>query len=625
MYPLSPIYNEWLLKPDRDFVLKVEINGTEYGVSNIVDFTIENSLITGDEFDIGTTNASKLTIQLRALDELPANAKVVPYVAISLASLTWQDAHYPWGSFHFPWAGGQTEWMPLGEFYVDRREKLPNRVWTYVCFDKMVWANSLHTSSLTYPATMQALWDEVCNDLDYDYDSTVQINPGYTLPVAPTGYTKRQILGYIAGAHCASSTFAKDGKLRWKQYASAASPVFTLGRDRYIEAKQTNPIKTYTKLVVTYETDDQSTYTAGSGDDNHTLFTVNPFVTQAIVDAMQSSLNGFSYMPLEMNAIGYPQLDQGDITTFKRSEAMKWGEANVAWEDAHIPWDGIMSYQSIILRHVLEYSGGFFSRIESPSASEQESEFGIDGPLTDAINRLNKTTVKEGKRYFGVTMDRETGFTVTRGDGVTESRWNSDEFWFKINGNNVFYLDVPNEKLVFSGRITAAEIMGSFISGGSINGVTITGSTIRTSSSYPRSEMSASGNMFATYLDANNYVTLTPDLAGSPAVQHVWGGGLRGRSSIGSGGDYEHFAVGTLSLISGLGMIDSAPVSYHRFPNWSSILNKNTGHTLYQDLSDLDTRIHGVELDITSHSISISTLFSLYSSLDSRVSALEGA
>lgn len=162
MYDISQKFKDGLKQHEHIWLTKVEINGVEYGMDSIVDFAIDNSLTLSDEFEIGTAVLGKLTLSMRTVDDIPSNAKVIPYVALSLAD-------------------GYTEWLQMGEYYIDNRSKT-DKVWVYECYDKLVWADVPYISQLTYPATMQAIWDEICDSLDFTYDSTVVINPSYTVP-----------------------------------------------------------------------------------------------------------------------------------------------------------------------------------------------------------------------------------------------------------------------------------------------------------------------------------------------------------------------------------------------------------------------------------------------------------
>lgn len=538
MYPISPLYADFLRKPDREFDVRVNINGKEYDNRTIVDFVIENDISNMNEFTIGTAIPSKLVITLRTFDEIPANAKFIPYVSLSTASLTWKETVYPWNQMNVPWIGGHTDWLPLGEFYVDSREKVHD-VWTFTCYDKLVFADQAYVSQLTYPTTQKAVWDEIMGRLGWSYDSSVVINPSYTIQSGPAGYSMRQVLAYIAGANSASIYINKAGVLKFKRFSASEQPVFRMTRGDYVRAKQTNPVKMYTKVIVTYDTEDQLTYEAGTGDENHTLYLENPFATQTITNNLLTSLNGFAYIPLQIDARGFPQLEQGDIIGFEQYEGATWLETVTSWKDTHIPWNGIREYKSIILHQSFGFKGGLKMSIEAPSVSEQQSEFQVDGTLTTAVNNLNKTAVKFNKPYYGVSHSRTEGIVVQREDQLSKAVFNSDELSFYANGQRALWFDLPNRKFKFSGtlegvdgrftgtieggsfiggniqigsnfnvnnagimtavdgnfrgNITASTITGGQINGTTITGGTITGSIIRTSDFGSRIELNSSG------------------------------------------------------------------------------------------------------------------------------------
>src|SRR5690606_18396255 len=125
-----------------------------------------------------------------------------------------------------------------------------------------------YSSALTYPASMQAVWDEICTQLGYVYDDTVQISPAYTIAVKPAGYTYREVMGWIAGANSASVRAGKDGRIQFKRYAAANTADLELTAADYINAKQTNPVKTYTRFVVLYDDEQDLTYEAGTGSED---------------------------------------------------------------------------------------------------------------------------------------------------------------------------------------------------------------------------------------------------------------------------------------------------------------------------------------------------------------------
>ncbi|MBW7475955.1 DUF3672 domain-containing protein [Paenibacillus oenotherae] len=456
MYPISPLYADYLRRKDREFLVKANIAGIEYDNRVIVDFEIDNSLVLGDEFAIGTTTLSKLTIKLRTNDIIPSSAKVVPYLALSMTGVSWDDAEFAWQDADFPWSGGPSSWLPLGEFYVDSRSKV-NDVWEFTCYDKLVFADAAYISSLPYPATMKAVWDEICTRLGYTYDSSVVINPAYQIQAGPAGYSMRQILGYIASANNASVFAGKDGTIKFKRFSAAETPVFNITGSDYIRAVQINPIKTYTRVVVTYNTEDGLTYEAGSGDENHTLYVENPFATQAMVNNLHAQLNGLSYLPVAMDAMGFPQLEHGDCIGFSVDEGLTWENATIPWQDMDIPWDGIVHYKTFILHKVYSFKGGLKMSIEAPSKSEQQSEFVVEGTLSQQVNKINRDAVKQGRSYYGATITRTEGLIVEREDHASKVVLNSDEMTFYKGSDKAIWFDLPSNRYKFKGTLEAAD------------------------------------------------------------------------------------------------------------------------------------------------------------------------
>lgn len=465
MYAISDLFTEYLQSRSRDWLVKVSINGTEYGSSAIVDFVIENNLTSEQEFQLGTAIISKCTLRLKTSSVIASNAKVVPSVALQLpasldgANIAWQDAMDTWATADYPWNGAVTEWLPLGEFYVDRREQV-NDVWVFTCYDKLVQANVPYISALTYPTTMKAVLDEICTSLGFTYDSSVVIDPAYQIQAGPAGFTKLQVLGYIASANAACVYVAKDGTLRFRRFSAADEPVTDLTSSEYIRAKQTNPVKTFTRVVVTYDKEDELTYTAGSGDENHTLYVENPFMTQQMTNDLQAKTNGFSYTPIDMPARGYPQIEVGDRFRFgKAAVSPAWQLADVAWQDADYTWDG---YEygggiSLALNQTFVFRGGLKMTIDAPSKSEQQSEFEVDGTISGQIKKLNKDAVRVGKAYYGATITRENGLIVEREDHKSKLTLNSDVMDWQVDGVSSLHYDSLANRLKFTGTLEGVD------------------------------------------------------------------------------------------------------------------------------------------------------------------------
>lgn len=506
---------ELLRDKDQQIAVKADVAGTEYDSSKIIDFEIDNSLARGEELELGTTTPARLTIRLKTNSEIPSNAKITPSFA-----MMYRDEIV-------------TDWFTLGSFYVDNRADL-NGIWTFECYDRLVFADVPYISSLAYPASMQDVWDEICSNLGFAYDSSVVIDPSYNVPVAPTGYTYRQVMSFIAAANAACIFVGRDELIGFKTFTSADMPVITFNRSDCIRAVLTNPVKTYTRVVVTYDVDDELSYDAGVGDDNHTLHVVIPFATQEIADDLLAALDGITYQPFTMDTVGYPILDPGASISFIQLKSVTWEDADIAWQDADFPWDGLSEHKTYALRSVHTFRGGIRSSFEAPSKSEQQSEFKVEGTLSQQIDRINKSAVKQGRLYYGVTISPDYGLSVERSDNKGKAILNADEFRFIADGQDALWFDVPSLRWkftgtlegadgVFTGKLEAGEIVGGTIdgteitaatmNGSEINGSTITGALIQTKAagSYPRVELSSSGNVLLAQKSATEFLLINPN------------------------------------------------------------------------------------------------------------------
>lgn len=526
MYPISPMFEEFLRSRGRTWEAAIEVNGVSYGKDKIVEFNIENSLAPGSDFTIGSAVASTMSMTLRINEDLPIGAKVVPYISLSAADVTWIQAEFSWADADFTWLGDGLEGMPLGEFYIDTRRQVKD-TYVYSCLDKLVLGNSAYISQLDYPVSMEDVWNEICAELELENADTVTLEP-YILNAAPSGYTMREVLGYIAAVNCASVFVGKDGKINLRKYRANDNAVFEIETDDYFSFKQTNPLRTFTKVEVTYDVEDKLTYTAGEGDENATISITNPLATQDIVNDMLAKINGFSFLPVEMDVRGYPQVEVGDRITVAKQEGKSWAETITAWDETHISWEGKTYHQTIITLLKYSFKGGLGMSIKSVSKSTQQSEFNSPKVLEQQVNRQTANALRYDKPYYGVTHSRTRGIVVNREDGAAEAIFNADELKFRAGGEDALWFDVPSKKFhfsgtligvdgEFSGTVSAATIIGSKVHGGTIEGTTIRGSeffggTFSTrETGYPRIIMTDTADLLAAEYSDTQKIVIDPN------------------------------------------------------------------------------------------------------------------
>jgi len=414
MYQVSDLFKQYAGQSDRTMDVKVNIQGTDYTGSSVIEFEIEDSAVLDEAFAIGTVIPSKLSLSILTSDDIVSNAVIKPYIM-------------------FKGSNGNTEWIPLGEYYIDSRKYL-NKVYSFTCYDKLILAEQSFKSSLIYPKTMKNVLEEICTQLGLTLDDGTLIDGSYMIPYKSDEYTIRDMLSYIASAHGCSCRLKKDGKISFITFTGTSTDIEP---NLYTTAVKSEVQQCITKISVTYNSDSE---VLEKGSEGLALSFFNPFITQTMLDNIYAKFNGFTYLPYEMNWRSLPYLEIGD-------------RINIKYVDTQS--SSLVSY---IFTNKLSYKGGLWAISTAPAKSTQKSEFNYEGSLTKQVATLNKTTIKEDMPYYGVSIGRENGIKVSKSDGSSEVTLNSDKIAFSVGGQDKLYFDPVIGKYVFDGDLSATTI-----------------------------------------------------------------------------------------------------------------------------------------------------------------------
>lgn len=171
-----------------------------------------------------------------------------------------------------------------------------------------------------------------------------------------------------------------------------------------------------------------------------------------------------------------------------------------------------------------------------------------------------------------------------------------------IEARNIKAEAITTDKLeagaVTAEKITVEELSAisanlGHIVAGLIESVEIFGAYIATRrNAYPRCEMSATGNVFGAYNDANNHIDIEPNYASSPAISFTVAGTQRGRI---------HNLLG-YPILEGLNSvgIESRGIIYLNAPviqvqSWSNLYSNDMGRSLGDELREAFDRIEALE------------------------------
>jgi hypothetical protein len=244
-----------------------------------------------------------------------------------------------------------------------------------------------------------------------------------------------------------------------------------------------------------------------------------------ILDDVYNTLNGFEYIPYELDYKCFPNLEIGDVVTIEQSVGSSWLETTKTWGNADFAWNhDIISFNVIVLYNKITYKGGLRSTLKADSESQQTSEFKVKGSLRQYIENIDKNTIKEGKVYNGVTTSREEGVVVERSDGKAKTIMNATE------GISIYsdlgYGLAKNFFVGLDGRIQAKgiDIDGSGTFSGELNaaGGTFSGDLVAAGGTFS-GELNAAGGTFS-----GDLVAAGGTFSGTISANQIRGGTLSG-------------------------------------------------------------------------------------------------
>lgn len=172
----------------------------------------------------------------------------------------------------------------------------------------------------------------------------------------------------------------------------------------------------------------------------------------------------------------------------------------------------------------------------------------------------------------------------------------SKELDYLLNGsldvNNIRAHSITAETLNVDELSAITANLGT-ITAGIINGIQIFGSYIATADGvYPRIEMNSADNAFRAYYDADTYLEIVPNFAGTSPIINFIGASGAGQIMINGSNEFEVFGAGTLTLSGGDIKLTPGPGKKVKVSSFDVI--ENSGATGLQSALNLKANGSGV-------------------------------
>lgn len=414
-------------------------------------------LFTQNTPTVGCCVAAQLDVTIKKPDvAIPQNAELVPYVRLRN-----REKH--------------TEWIKKGVFYIDTRKETDGgreKKLVIKAYDAMLKTETDYpSSSLSWPATDISVVREICSYLGFEQDprTAAIMTKGYQVQL-PTGYSCREVLGYIAAMYGGNFVMSDLGKLLLVQMGVAPADTVDIGR-RMRSFSSSEALSGYDRVELIVNEDDAYYAGAASG---RTLTVECPWGTQAIANTLLAQFRGFRYQPYKAeNAILDPAAELGDGIT-----------AN-----------GVTGE---IYTMDATFGTGFRCTVSAPWEEELDHEYPYVPKKDRKIRRqlhglTTELSVQAG--LISAKVSRTGGNAASFGWELDENSWT-----IEADGETVLVADVQG--LEIYGRIVAK--------GGEIGGFTIEDGYLSTRGQYWGGEengiyIGPSGIQLGPYFSVNRY------------------------------------------------------------------------------------------------------------------------
>ena len=330
---------------------KFTVGETEYTVP-LTDLKVTASENGSSDLTIGNAQSSSITFSIYEDTVDLENREMVLFEGLEVSE-------------------GNIEYIQIGIFKITSATAEEGKT-SYTGYDRMYSAMEMtYVSKLAYPAKDINIVKEICTQAGITFAESTMDDKTISIATAPKGYTRREMLGFLSARQGKNAVINSQGQLEFRWYKDAD---YTIRPTKYYE----NGLKFTTskafkveKIVCEVATDkDSKTLTSGSG--TMAINISNPFMTQAVLDAVYKKIGGFTYRPLTVECLGDWRLEVGDIVK--------------------VTSDGV-EYSAPITSIVYDCDGGLKCSIESCGQSDTNNSINPTGPITSQMQRLTAELV----------------------------------------------------------------------------------------------------------------------------------------------------------------------------------------------------------------------------------------
>lgn len=274
-----------------------------------------------------------------------------------------------------------TEWLPMGVYYVTD-PLVDDDLLTVTAYDALAAKFDVEyepLSNFDFSAdagvSSTAFLAGICQRRGVEVDIS-NLDP-IPLHTSPSGFTERQVIGFVAALYGGFARIDRAGVLRICTFSKTNVKVTS---DDYYESGMEKAGYSFTvQWLKCYNDISELTMIMGDVSAQQGIYLESIWMNNAILESLWEKLQGFSYVPVtEVSFFGNPLIDAGDIITLE----------DMSGVSVEVP----------VMRIIHEYDGGVLTRVTASGQAETES-------YASSISRQLQRVAVKAKTYSGLALD----------------------------------------------------------------------------------------------------------------------------------------------------------------------------------------------------------------------------
>lgn len=350
----SDLFKKAISQRNRELRIRATIDGVEYSGSDVQSCTIEESILTGEEFKFGGATASSIDLTLLNMDE-SLSARSFDGKTVSIEIGVQLD------KFSRPF-----EYVPMGSFFIEKASKEKSLI-KMSGFDKMILFEQPYVTELEYPATLKEVLHEICSFAGVPLKTTSFINDDYIVANEPDldEVTLRTALEHVSELACGWARINRDDEL---EIATLTNTDVAIDRSNYYSMN----LSEYEYGPINYVVINNEGIIEDIGEGNNILeikdniFTFNE--KGQLLPNIFAHVEGSRFKPFKSTWQGNPLTGPSDVI-------------EVSYNDGE-------TYKSFIAKQKFTFSNGLKCDVETNAKTKMQIDYETKGPVTKSLGRV---------------------------------------------------------------------------------------------------------------------------------------------------------------------------------------------------------------------------------------------